>query len=227
MEAAVELWRGFRACQGATPSPTLGSFNVFNGSEPVAGLVMDSSGNLYGTTPDGAGGSGGARGNIFELAKGSNTISTLASFNGTNEGVPVAGLIMDSSGNLYGTTEYGNDGTVFEVAKGNDLGLMHRARRSPFSPLIMDSSDLYGAASCASYGYGSNTITTLASFQGGATGRNPVAGLVMDGSGDLYGTAEFGGIGYVQPRGHLGRRHRFRGRQGKPSTPRNGLFQRL
>ena len=159
----------FELAKGSNTITTLGSFNVFNGSEPVAGLVMDSSGNVYGTTPDGAGGAGGARGNIFELVRVSNTITTLASFNGTNGGVPVAGLIMDSSGNLYGTTEYGGvghneanasgDGTVFELAKG------------------------------------SNTITTLASFQG-ADGENPVAGLIMDSSGDLYGTTEFGGIGY-------------------------------
>ena len=64
---------------------------------------MDSSGNLYGTTVYG-GASGD--GTVFELANGSGTISTLASFNPYtgNGSVPVGGLIMDSSGNLYGTT---------------------------------------------------------------------------------------------------------------------------
>ena len=49
---------------------------------------------------------GGAYGDgtVFELAKGSGTITTLASFNGTNGSNPYASLIMDSSGNLYGTT---------------------------------------------------------------------------------------------------------------------------
>ena len=68
----------------------------------MAGLIMDSSGNLYGTTA--AGGASGD-GTVFELAHGSGTITTLASFNGTNGANPDAGLIMDSSGNLYGTTE--------------------------------------------------------------------------------------------------------------------------
>ena len=80
---------------------------------------MDSSGNLYGTT-----GQGGASGDgtVFELAKGSSTITTLASFNGSDGDNPRAGLIMDSSGNLYGTTRDGGAngyGTVFELAKGS------------------------------------------------------------------------------------------------------------
>ena len=87
---------------------------------------MDSSGNLYGTT---AGGGANRDGTVFELAQGSGTITTLASFNGTNGDEPEASLIMDSSGNLYGTTIDGgtswngttNDGygTVFELAKGS------------------------------------------------------------------------------------------------------------
>ena len=76
---------------------------------------MDSSGNLYGTTAD-----GGANGDgtVFEVAAGSGLITTMASFSGSNGANPVAGLIMDSSGNFYGTTESGGvngDGTVFEL----------------------------------------------------------------------------------------------------------------
>jgi uncharacterized repeat protein (TIGR03803 family) len=63
---------------------------------------MDSSGNLYGTTAEGGASNDGT---VFELASGSGTITTLASFNGTNGATSLAGLIMDSSGNLYGTTE--------------------------------------------------------------------------------------------------------------------------
>ena len=44
-------------------------------------------------------------GTVFELAQGSGTITTLALFNGTNGAHPEAALIMDSSGNLYGTTD--------------------------------------------------------------------------------------------------------------------------
>ena len=48
---------------------------------PYGGLIMDSSGNLYGTT---SGGGASNDGTVFELAHGSGTITTLASFNGTN-----------------------------------------------------------------------------------------------------------------------------------------------
>ncbi len=86
---------------------------------PMPALIMDSSGNLYGTAER-----GGAHGDgtVFELATGSSTITALASFNGTNGEDPYAGVIMDSSGNLYGTTYGGGasgDGTVFELAKGS------------------------------------------------------------------------------------------------------------
>jgi uncharacterized repeat protein (TIGR03803 family) len=102
-----------------TPSfvlSTLASFNGGNGASPYAGLVMDGSGNLYGTTSSGGASSDGT---VFELAHGSGTPTTLASFNGTNGSDPVAGLILDGSGNLYGATERGGasgDGTVFELS---------------------------------------------------------------------------------------------------------------
>ena len=59
---------------------------------------------------------------MFEIAKGSNTITTLASFNGTN-GLYPTGVVLDSQGNLYGATVVGgafDSGTVFEIAKGSN-----------------------------------------------------------------------------------------------------------
>ena len=65
-----------------TPSlSTLASFDGTNGAYPRAALIMDSSGNLYGTTIQEA---PRGDGTVFELANGSGTITTLASFNGTN-----------------------------------------------------------------------------------------------------------------------------------------------
>ncbi len=105
----------FELAHGSGKITTLASFNGTDGINPHAGLVMDSSGDLYGTA-----GSGGAGyyGTVFELVKGSKAITTLTSFNDANGGRPQGGLIMDSSGNLYGTTEYGGagDGTVFELS---------------------------------------------------------------------------------------------------------------
>ncbi len=98
---------------------TLASFGAPNGANPAGALIMDSSGNLYGTAAHGGASNDGT---IFELAKGSSTITTLASFNGTDGEYPEAALIMDSSGNLYGIAESGGaygQGTVFELAKGS------------------------------------------------------------------------------------------------------------
>jgi uncharacterized repeat protein (TIGR03803 family) len=195
---------------------TLGLFNGTNGSSPQAGLIMDSSGNLYGTTLNGCVGFNGnyisGDGTVFEVAKGSQTITTLASFNGTNGEFPYAALIMDSSGNLYGTTEGGGAsgvGTVFELAKGSGTITTLASfdctnGQYPYAALIMNSSgNLYGTtekggASLGGLGtvfelaQGSGRITTMASF-GGSSGHNPLAGLIMDGSGNLYGTTELGG----------------------------------
>ena len=146
----------FELAHGSGTITKLASFNEYAGFQPLGSLIIDSSGNLYGTTASGVLGGGGS---VFELAQGSGTITTLALFNQTEGAKIEAGLVMDSSGNLYGTASGGGalqDGDVFELAQG------------------------------------SGTITTLASFNG-TNGLMPEAGLVMDSSGNLYGTAVIGG----------------------------------
>ena len=79
----------------------LASFNLAtNGEGPQAALVFDSSGDLFGTTYTGGANGDGA---VFEVPHGASTITTLASFNGTNGQGPQAPLVFDSSGNVYGT----------------------------------------------------------------------------------------------------------------------------
>ena len=83
---------------------TLASFDGTNGANPGGGLIMDAAGNSFG--PTGLGGTSNG-GTVFELAAGSGTITTLASFNGTNGADPNGGLVEDASGNLFGTTAGG------------------------------------------------------------------------------------------------------------------------
>src|SRR5438445_876775 len=184
-----------------------------DGASPFAGLLMDSSGNLYGTTENG-GASG--LGTVFELVSASGTYSqkVLHSFNRSDGANPSAGLIMDSSGNLYGTTQNGGTngfGTVFELV--NSSGpyterVLHSFTNSngdgasPFAGLIMDTSgNLYGTTAGGGTGgtgtvfslintsgtYGENLLLVFGSSCGG-NGSSPEAGLIMDSSGNLYGT---------------------------------------
>jgi uncharacterized repeat protein (TIGR03803 family) len=88
-----------------------------DGSQPYAGLVRDAAGNLYGTT---YGGGANEIGAVFELDT-SGTETVLYSFCSqpgcTDGGLPYAGLVRDSAGNLYGTTSNfaKGYGTVFKI----------------------------------------------------------------------------------------------------------------
>lgn len=93
-----------------------------NYAGPVAGVVVDSLGNVYGTTPYGGNGCSSrgmlGYGTVFELVAPLYTEKVLWNFSGTDGANPYAPLTLDSSGNLYGTTEYGGSdgyGVVFEL----------------------------------------------------------------------------------------------------------------
>jgi uncharacterized repeat protein (TIGR03803 family) len=82
-----------------------------DGREPYAGIVFDASGNIYGTTA--AGGMYADYGTVFELLAGSHEEKVLWNFNGTDGRLPFESLILDSAGNLYGTTELGGSGECY------------------------------------------------------------------------------------------------------------------
>jgi hypothetical protein len=101
-------------------------FNNTDGNFPLAGVVFDAAGNLYGTTKEGGKSTacgGNTCGTVFELIPGANgkwTEKVLHNFAGTDGSNPVAGLIFDAAGNLYGSTcgGYPPTGTVFELIRG-------------------------------------------------------------------------------------------------------------
>jgi uncharacterized repeat protein (TIGR03803 family) len=110
-----------------------GTLNVYpsSSSTPFAGLIFDSSGNLYGTT---YGGSANCCGEVFQLtptAGGSWKEKILHRFqnDATDGGWPLAGLIFATAGNLYGTTSIGGShawGTAFELRAEKDGGWKER-----------------------------------------------------------------------------------------------------
>jgi uncharacterized repeat protein (TIGR03803 family) len=182
-----------------------------DGGSPYAGVTRDSAGNLYGTTVVG----GTAAGVVYKLdTTGHETV--LYSFTGfADGGYPKGGVTRDSAGNLYGTTTMGGawgHGVVFEVDSiGNETVLYSFMGgfdgALPLAGVIRDSAgNLYGTtseggASQAGVVYKLDPAgqeTVLYTFTGGADGANPYAGLTFDSAGNLYGTTEYGGVGYGQ-----------------------------
>lgn len=180
------------------------------GGNPLAGVIRDSAGNLYGTTyaggntcqfPNGCG-------VVFKLET-EGTYTVLHAFTGgADGGLPVAGLIRDAEGTLYGTTQHGgasDRGTVFKLDQAGEKALYSFTGEldgsNPMASVIRDSEgNLYGttfdglAAGAVFKLDTAGRITVLHSFTGGADGGHPTAGLVMDSEGNLYGTTQNGGV---------------------------------
>ena len=144
----------------------------------------------------------------------------LYNFTGQSDGnSPWAGVIFDSQGNLYGTTQYGgatNSGVVYKLSPPSGGSgpwtetLLHTfmgtgdGQNPFFAGLILDvKGNLYGTTvngpgvafqlSPPSSGTGPWTETVLHTFGGGSDGGAPYSGVIIDVQGNLYGTALFGG----------------------------------
>lgn len=204
----IGLGTVFEIAHGSNAITTLASFGASSGGIPHGGVTLDASGNLYGTTE---GDYTFRDGSVFEIPKGSNTITTLAAFDGYNGSAPVGDLAVDPSGNLYGTTESGGSsqaGTVFKIARGSStittLAVFNTANGAlPGTGVILDpAGNLYGTTeeggadgngTVFEIPTGSTVLTTVASFDS-AHGLSPGA-LIRDPGGNLFGTTIGGGTG--------------------------------
>jgi uncharacterized repeat protein (TIGR03803 family) len=205
---------------GAYSERVLHSFNAngVDGFDALTGVILDSAGNLYGTTA--SGGTYGV-GIVFELVKTGDGYreKIIHNFdgNGRDGTDPEAGLIFDSAGNLYGTTYEGgiyNYGTVFELsphAGGWRIKILHDFDSKtgdatyPQAGVTFDSAgNLYGTANGGAYVHGA--IFEMQPATGGAWAESVIhsftdsttdgagpSGVVTINSGNLYGVTDGGG----------------------------------
>lgn len=191
-----------------------------DGATPGNGdLVFDQAGNIYGTTSVGGDGSQCVEdcGTAYELAhsNGGWTENILHVFGQTGDGdEPTSGVIFDRAGNLYGATSGGGAnrrGSVFELMP-SGTGWTEQLLYSftggsdgeyPFYGLVFDSAgNLYGTTCCNGADNGGTAFELTAgtwafnllnSFGSPGTGQGPQGGMILDSSGNLYGTASSGG----------------------------------
>jgi len=183
-----------------------------DGEYPYSPLLRDSKGNLYGTTN-----SGGAYGNgvVFKIDAAGKESILYAFAGGTSDGCnPYQGLIIDSKGNLYGTTNACgafNYGTVFKLTPRGEATVLHSfaggskdgQEPSFYGHLLMDKAGkLYGSTQVGgSSGDGvlyklsaKRKLTVLHSFAGGSSdGQYSSGSVAVDKAGNFYGTTYKGG----------------------------------
>ena len=239
---------GFGTVFKVTPTGTLTTLYSFcaqtkctDGAFPVAGLVLGTDGNFYGTTA--YGGDSDSDGTVFKITSGG-TLTTLHTFDSTDGAYPYAALVQATNGNFYGTTSYGGAngyGTVFEITSGGALTTLHSFDDTdgayPEAALVQATNgNFYGTTfEGGTSGDGTvftinsgGTLTTLHSFDG-ADGYLPVGALVQATNGIFYGTTLEGGTnGYgtvfkITSGGTLNTLHNFDSTDG--ALPEAGLVQ--
>jgi uncharacterized repeat protein (TIGR03803 family) len=191
-----------------------------DGQSPFAGVVLDTTGNVYGTTPNG--GTEGY-GTVYQLmpSNGGWLENVLANFDGPSGETPIANLIMDASGNLYGTTNGGLQNGVGQVvfklapsAGGWTYSVLYTFTScGSYGGVTLDAAgDLFGVCTAGGNGDGAGwvfeltncsetcTLVDLHDFNG-RDGTDPYAGPVLDANGNLYGTTVDGGPVNCEGRG--------------------------
>jgi uncharacterized repeat protein (TIGR03803 family) len=195
----------------------LHNFSCSDGCAPTyVTPVFDKAGNLYGTTFF-----GGTYGNgtVFKMAP-NGVLTTLYSFHSAvGDGYnPNVGVVLDTKGNLYGSTPIGGaygDGTLYEITAAGAYSTLYNFTGgadgwTPRSPLVYKAGNLYGTTQAGGAGctWGCGVIfkytlatakkpgkeTVLYTFAGVPDGQSPMYGaLVFDKAGNLYGTTAGGG----------------------------------
>ena len=195
------------------------SFSGPDGSHPYAGVVIDSSGNLFGTTSRGGPNDLGI---VFELKNVPGVgwqETVLYNFQNADDGaLPFGGLIFDNLGNLYGTAIYGGSahgGTVFELSPSGSTWTFHLlysltgpcdAGCGSQASLNFDAAgNLYGTTTCDG-SHGGGTVfklakagngwayTELHSFDPVPDGQGPICRKLRSiPTAAIYGTTEAGG----------------------------------
>jgi uncharacterized repeat protein (TIGR03803 family) len=190
--------------------------SLTNGGFPLAGLVSDGKGDFYGTTQGFVGEycvDLGYCGTVYKFTP--PTLTTLYSFEekkgvakeGANPGYGT--LALDSSGNLYGTTQNGGAygyGTIFKLTSAGKLTVLHSFNggdggATPYGGVLMIGSTLYGTTFAGgssgngiAFSLAGTKFSVLHTFAGGTKdGAAPYSGVTAGTGGDLYGTASAGG----------------------------------
>lgn len=192
------------------------AFNFTNGANPYGSLMVDSRGNVYGTTSDGGAHSYGTAFELRQISPGVWGQKILYNFaDGTDGGYPESSLIMDSAGNLYGSCESGgalNAGVVFELSPSSGGVWSEKVIYSfhgtdgatPAGAMAFDGAgNLYGATyvggtnsdgtvfELTPAAHGAWTETVLHSFAQYVDGGGLLSGVLLDGSGNVYGAAAY------------------------------------
>ena len=188
-----------------------------DGASPLGGVTLDSAGNIYGTTWVGGALSFGT---VFRIDTAGNE-TVLHSFAGGADGAnPMAAPVLDTAGNMYGTTSAGGPyyGTVYMVDTAGNESILYSFTGGldgayPYSHLLVDAGgNLFGTA--AQGGVSGNgtvfelsggSLIVLYGFLGSNDGGIPAGGLITDSAGNLYGTGVqagangWGSVFEVQP----------------------------
>jgi uncharacterized repeat protein (TIGR03803 family) len=183
-----------------------------DGGNPIGPLVQDAAGNLYGVTQSGGDRTcpefiftqGAGCGVVFKIAR-TGTFTVLHTFAGGADGaIPQGGLLLDKTGNLFGSALEGGiaeNGTVYQIASDGTYTVVHRFTQAegqnPNGGLVEDASgNIFGTAQLGgNQSLGTvfqlnpdGSVKVLHNFQGLEDGAVPFAGLFRDSAGHLYGT---------------------------------------